>query len=211
MLNFFQNAEISIDYDFEHIEIPQNFEKIMSKKYIFISPYGKETANYATNPYAERVSCTQTDEEFLDNVSNETITDIQLNDFEKELMDNSEQTKTIFYPDGKFETNLPSGEIYENKFDDISIAPYYLEELSIGFEDIKGFGVEYFDKTINLHKKWLVMFDENKNEYYLHGLENNSKQTDTTYKGNKNDFKTMISAIIQDCCEYELQTAIFYQ
>ena len=138
MFNFFQNAEISVDYDFENFSMPNTLEKMPPKKYIFLSPYAfeeKPLGKYVTSPYShqenkEAISypqiisnedeeieeiiiedddeatnetenyneCLESDEETMEQEENAPIA-IRLEEFEMELINNSEQTETIFYSD----------------------------------------------------------------------------------------------------------------
>lgn len=210
MYNFFQNAEISIDYEFDNIEIPSNFKTVIEKKYIFVTPHTRRIEDsYMSNPYEHQNNYTQLDEDISDEFE-ENYDEIRVERFEKELLKNSQQTKTTFHPNGKFETCLPTGELYENKFDDNSFAPYYLEELNSGFGNINGFKIEYIDKTTNTVKKWLAVFDKDNREYHLHNLEE-EKQVDSKYKGSQKDFKSLIKNIIQNSIDHELISATFYQ
>lgn len=215
MYNFFQDAKISIDYDFDDIILQNDFKPDIEKKYIFVSPYSKnQNSNYATNPYKQQNEYVQLSNSVLFNDNNDEdddcIDEIKVEKFEKELLKNSLITKTIFHPNGKFETSLPTGEIYANEFEDNSYAPYYLEELNSGFGNINGFKIEYFDNSTKTIKKWLAVFDTNKQEYRLHNLEDD-RQIDNTYSGNQKDFKSLVKNIIENSIDNELKSAIFYQ
>lgn len=214
MYNFFQDAEISVDYDFDSIILQNNFKTEIEKKYIFVSPYAqKQNNDYATNPCKQKNNYAQLNNSVLYNEANEDdecIDEIKVEKYEKELLNNSLVTRTIFHPNGKFETSLPTGEIYENEFDDSSFAPYYLEELNSGFGNINGFKIEYFDNSTKTIKKWLAVFDKNKDEYRLHNLEED-RQIDNTYAGNQKDFKSLVKNIIENSIDNELKSAVFYQ
>lgn len=214
MYNFFQNAEISVDYDFDSIILQNNFKAEIEKKYIFVSPYAqKQNNDYVTNPCKQENNYAQLNNSVLYNEANEDdecIDEIKVEKYEKELLNNSLVTRTIFHPNGKFETSLPTGEIYENEFDDSSFAPYYLEELNSGFGNINGFKIEYFDNSTKTIKKWLAVFDKNKDEYRLHNLEED-RQIDNTYTGNQKDFKSLVKNIIENSIDNELKSAVFYQ
>ena len=207
---------------------PYSFEEKLSSKYI-TNPYSQEE-NLITSAYAPISEEEERETDIIETGDNdETIEEsegymeyeeeqetdypiiLRLDNFETELINSFEQTETVFNTDGSFITNLPGGEIYANKFEDSTIAPYYLEELSLGFEDINGFSIEYFDKTTNLTKKWLLTYNKMYNEYYLHGLNDDLEQIDSTHEGSQEDFKSMVNAVIQNCLGCEIKTATFYQ
>ena len=90
-------------------------------------------------------------------------------ELEKNILANSSKTKTVFYPNGSFVTTLPTGEMFGNRFETLSVGSMYVKELVSDFDDVSGFNVQYIDKADGHIRNWLVTFDEQQGKYYLHG------------------------------------------